>query len=92
MEGCAAWAAALSLLREHFWVTTQPVEEPPEPAQFQWLLQNMGMDHRLMFATDYPHWDFDAPDSAIAIHLEPEREAALMAGNASRLYGLPLEG
>lgn len=79
-------------IREHCWVTTQPMEEPPEPAQFLRLLALMGMDHRLMFATDYPHWDFDAPDTAIPVRLEPKREAELMAGNASRLYRLPLEG
>jgi predicted TIM-barrel fold metal-dependent hydrolase len=44
-----------------------------------------------MFATDYPHWDFDAPDASIPVRLEPVLEGAIMCGNASRLYGLNLD-
>lgn len=79
-------------IREHIWITTQPMEEPPRPGQFRRLLDQIGMNDRLLFATDYPHWDFDAPDAAIPIPLEPELEQAIMAGNASRLYRLELEG
>src|SRR5690606_33187078 len=50
-------------MREHFWFTTQPIEEPP---QDEWLVQaynQMGYGDRLLFSTDYPHWDFDAPNA-----------------------------
>jgi predicted TIM-barrel fold metal-dependent hydrolase len=75
-------------IREHFWLTTQPMEEPERAEHFHALLGHLGMDDRLMFATDYPHWDFDAPDQAIPARLEPDLEAAIMAGNACRLYRL----
>lgn len=41
--------------------TTQPLETPPNN---DWLIANLeAMDakHTLMFASDYPHWDFDDP-------------------------------
>ena len=76
-------------IRDHFWVTTQPMEEPPQPEQFLQLLAHMDMDDRIMFATDYPHWDFDAPDRAIPAKLEPELERQIMAENARALFGFP---
>ncbi len=77
-----------SYVREHFWLTTQPMEEPPRREQFVQLLDQLAMDDRLIFATDYPHWDFDAPDQAFPVRLPPERELAFMAENARRLYRL----
>jgi hypothetical protein len=42
-----------------------------------------------MFATDYPHWDFDAPDACLPdTELPVGFEEALMCGNARALYGL----
>lgn len=75
-------------IRDHFWVTTQPMEEPPQRHYFLQLLDQMGMNDRLMFATDYPHWDFDAPDRAFPVELPVSLKQAILAGNARRLYRL----
>ncbi|MEM7530609.1 MAG: amidohydrolase family protein [Chloroflexota bacterium] len=75
-------------VREHFWISTQPVEEPPKRQYFTQMVNQLGMDDRLMFATDYPHWDFDAPDRAIPYDLGPERRRKIMAENARALYNL----
>ena len=63
-------------IREHFWFTTQPIEEPHQPDEFRQLLDDLGMNDRLMFSTDYPHWDFDAPDQAIPPGLPPDAACA----------------
>jgi predicted TIM-barrel fold metal-dependent hydrolase len=75
-------------IRKHFWLTTQPIEEPANRDDFPRLLAHMAMNDRLMFATDYPHWDFDAPDRAIPATVSKELRHAIMAGNAYELYGL----
>jgi predicted TIM-barrel fold metal-dependent hydrolase len=75
-------------MREHFWITTQPMEEPTKPEHFHQLLAQLDMDDRLMFATDYPHWDFDAPDMALPVRLSPRLEQKIMFENACALYGL----
>ncbi len=78
-------------IRQQVWLTTQPMEEPAKPEHFVQLLDHLGMADHLMFATDYPHWDFDAPDKAIPARLAPDVEAGIMAGNAKRLYRLDEE-
>jgi predicted TIM-barrel fold metal-dependent hydrolase len=74
--------------REHFYITTQPMEEPGKPEHFHQLLEQLDMNDKLLFATDYPHWDFDAPDQAIPVRLDRELERDIMAENARRLYRL----
>jgi predicted TIM-barrel fold metal-dependent hydrolase len=78
-------------VREHFWITTQPMEEPARPKQFAELLQQLGMNDRLMFATDYPHWDFDSPTQALPRAMPVELRRAILADNALALYGWPRE-
>jgi predicted TIM-barrel fold metal-dependent hydrolase len=76
-------------IHDHIWLTTQPMEEPARPEQFQELLDSFPLADRLMFSTDYPHWDFDAPDQALPkIKLEEGVAEAIMAGNARALYRL----
>jgi predicted TIM-barrel fold metal-dependent hydrolase len=75
-------------VRDHFWITTQPMEEPPQQRYFEELLEQMNMNDKLMFATDYPHWDFDAPDRALPATLPLALRRAIMADNARTLYKL----
>ncbi len=75
-------------VREHFWVTTQPIEEPPDPRQLTAVFDNLGGTGRIMFSTDYPHWDFDDPDRALQVKLSETDRAAILGGNAMALYGL----
>ena len=74
--------------REHFYITTQPMEEPTKPAHFHQLLDQLDMNDKLLFATDYPHWDFDAPDQAFPVRIDRDLERDIMAENARRLYRL----
>jgi predicted TIM-barrel fold metal-dependent hydrolase len=77
-------------IRDHVWTTTQPIEEPPTHIQFLGLLEQLDMSDHIMFATDYPHWDFDSPDRALPGGLSSEVRARITAGNANRLYDLGL--
>jgi predicted TIM-barrel fold metal-dependent hydrolase len=73
-------------IREHFWFTTQPIEEPERAEWLPQLLDELAMPDRALFATDYPHWDFDAPDQALPASLGDEVRGAIFAGNARKLY------
>jgi predicted TIM-barrel fold metal-dependent hydrolase len=47
------------LVREHVRLTLQPLDEPPEQAQLETVLEEIGSDRMLLFSTDYPHWHYD---------------------------------
>lgn len=76
-------------VREHFWVTTQPIEEPHRPADLHKVFEHMGGVDKIMFSTDYPHWDFDHPAHAFKVRLSASQRDAIYTENARRFYKLP---
>ena len=63
----------------------------PEDVFLEILEHAPWLQDRLMFSTDYPHWDFDAPNEALPKVKLPDGFAAkLMAENARQLYKLPI--
>jgi uncharacterized protein len=74
-------------LREHVWLTTQPMEEPDDRRQLLDVMGWIGWD-RLLFASDYPHWDFDDPFRAFPAAMPAERSRQILTANA-RATGSP---
>ena len=74
-------------VREHFWFTTQPIDEPDEAKHLRNLIEWVGVD-RLLFSSDYPHWDFDDPRFAFKTPLTEAERAKIFNGNARALYKL----
>lgn len=74
-------------IRERFRLTTQPIEEPEKPEHLFQLFDMIGGDSMLMFASDYPHWDFDSPTQAFP-RLPADLKKRIFVENARELYGL----
>lgn len=74
-------------MREHFWFTTQPIEEPEHRHHFHDLLSWIGAD-RLLYSSDYPHWDFDDPHEAIKVRMSEKDLRGVLGLNAKKLYGI----
>lgn len=70
--------------REHVRLTTQPLEQPRHRAALWPALEDVGADDMLLFASDYPHWDFDSPT---VVPVPPAWREKVMRGNARALYG-----
>ena len=68
-------------VREHVWFTTQPMEEPEKPEHLADIVEWLGWD-RLMYSSDYPHWDFDDPRQTFKFRLTEEQKAKLFRDNA----------
>jgi predicted TIM-barrel fold metal-dependent hydrolase len=79
-------------IREHFHCSTQPVEEPENPEHLQQIIDMIGSEQFFLFATDYPHWDFDSPAHALA-PVRPNLKRKILYENARALYRLqPADG
>lgn len=74
-------------IRERLWFTTQPMEEPEQAEHLRDTLDWIGWD-RIMFATDYPHWDYDDPRTAFPIRLSNAEHERIFRSNALGVFGL----
>jgi uncharacterized protein len=74
-------------LTDHVRITTQPIEEPGDPRHLRQLLDMIPAEQVLMYASDYPHWDFDDPCRVLVDMPDSFRER-VFGKNACELYGL----
>jgi uncharacterized protein len=51
-----------SIIRDHIRVTMQPFDGPPDAAGVADVIEQIGSDKMFLFASDYPHWQFDGDD------------------------------
>jgi uncharacterized protein len=49
----------IDLIRRHVRLTAQPIDAPADPAILEQVIEQIGSDEMLLFASDYPHWQFD---------------------------------
>jgi hypothetical protein len=77
--------------REHVWVDTQPLLGEGDSVSMIELLESFGgMEDRLCYAGDYPHWDFEWPQH-VAPRLPKPWRPKVMAENAARLFGWSMD-
>lgn len=59
-------------IRDHVRLTVQPFDAPPTAAMTERIMEEIGSDEILLFATDFPHWHFDGAEAlpdGISSHL-----------------------
>lgn len=71
---------------DHVRLTTQPLEQPRSGRALWPALADIGAEDMLMFASDYPHWDFDDPTF---LRIPHEWRDRVLTENARGLYRLP---
>ena len=71
-----------------FYFGTQPLEESARPDLLEVCFDMIGTD-RLLYASDYPHWDYDSPSILTDLPmLDDEDCERILAGNAERVFDL----
>jgi uncharacterized protein len=73
-------------VRQHVRFGSQPLPDTPSKADLVTFLQWLHADEVLVFASDYPHWDWDEPSTFLQGH-EPALRQRVMVENARALYG-----
>lgn len=81
--------APSTYIREMYF-TSQPMERPENPDVLRTTFEMIDAENRLLYSSDYPHWDFDVPATIYDIPFLSERAKRKILGlNAARLFGLP---
>jgi len=73
---------------DHCRFTSQPIETADNPAQLRTVFEWAHADRVLMFASDYPHWDFDSPEQSLP-PVSAEMRERIFSATARELYRLP---
>jgi predicted TIM-barrel fold metal-dependent hydrolase len=77
-------------IRDQYYFASQPLGEPIDPKDMGQMIDLIGADS-LMFASDYPHWDFDHPSELNKylrnMYDEDERKK-ILHGNANEVFDL----
>ncbi|TIW43347.1 MAG: amidohydrolase, partial [Mesorhizobium sp.] len=69
--------------RRNIRFSTQPLEQPANIQHLWSTLEAMDGENTLMFASDYPHWDYD---DANTLHIPPAWKSKIMGMNALEVY------
>jgi uncharacterized protein len=51
------------IVRDHFRLTVQPFDAPSDPELVERFIDHMRSDDMLLYASDYPHWQFDGDET-----------------------------
>jgi uncharacterized protein len=71
---------------DHIRFASQPMDEPEPPSDLLNLVRWMGGERTLMFATDYPHWDWDDPAQSFRT-FPPDLRRRIFWENAVETFG-----
>jgi len=72
-------------MREQMWFATQPIEEPDDPAQLVDTIRHIG-ESQVVFASDWPHHDFDHPRGITKLPMGNELKQKVMGLNALNAF------
>jgi uncharacterized protein len=72
-------------VRDHVRLTVQPFDGPPGAAHIGRILDQLGSDDMLLFATDFPHWHYDG-DAMLPDGLSPPLRRKILIDNPLATY------
>ena len=72
---------------KEFYYTSQPLERPTNIRDLEWIFKAFDAENHLMYASDYPHWDFDTPSAIYDLpFLSRQAKEKILGSNATQLF------
>lgn len=76
------------VIREHCYFTIQPFDAPSHPDVVRRIVEHIGSEDVLLFASDYPHWHAHDPIASCVSYLDAGTQRKVLYDNGLALYGL----
>jgi predicted TIM-barrel fold metal-dependent hydrolase len=73
-------------IRQHVRVSIQPLDAPPEPKQLLQVVDQLGSEEMLMYASDYPHQHVADAETTLLRHLPESLANKIRHENARAFY------
>ncbi|MCK6075221.1 amidohydrolase family protein [Paenibacillus silvae] len=77
---------------KNFYYGTQPIEEPENPSDLAKVIELYEGEDTTMFASDWPHHDFDHPRAIINSGLSKEVKRKILGENALAFFDIDRQG
>ncbi len=74
-------------IRDHIWLSTQPLDEPDNPQHLFEMIEEYCAEN-ILYASDYPHFDFDSPDSSFPASMPQQMKEDILLNNGKRFFKL----
>jgi predicted TIM-barrel fold metal-dependent hydrolase len=73
------------IVRDHFRLTIQPLDTPDDPHAVERAIEHLRSDDILLYASDYPHWQFDG-DNVMPAGISPALRRKIAIDNPLATY------
>lgn len=74
-------------IHDHIWTSTQPIDEPDKPIHLVEMIEEFDADN-VLYASDYPHFDFDSPETAFPASFPKDLRDKILRQNGQKFFGL----
>ncbi|HZW57579.1 MAG TPA: amidohydrolase family protein [Nitrososphaerales archaeon] len=72
---------------KEFYYSTQPMEQPQNIRDLEWIFRSFNAGSQLLYSSDYPHWDFDVPKVVYDMpFLTKEEKKNILGENARKVF------
>jgi uncharacterized protein len=75
-------------IRQHMRVTIQPLDAPADPKHLVQVIDQLGSEDMLLYASDYPHVHASDPEATLLQHLPKTLADKIRHANAAAFYNL----